>query len=278
MTLQAPGPAVVDVGRVRAVYWPGDEGVATAYAEMADGATEWPGLPESADYPIRLIVVPNQAVFDSVTHGQLPHWGVGAAFPATNTIILRSAWDGGEVLRHELAHLAFRHAVRFAPRWFDEGYASRASGEWSRLDALRINWMLLTRRTPTLADVNRDLRAGAGRATAGYALATTVVLMLERLGGERGLEPLLTNLAEDPDLDGALRRTYGLTLDQFEQRWRRDLRSRYGLLSAATSVSLFWVVLALVVVAVWVRRRVRDRVRRAALDDGWVILDDGQTS
>jgi hypothetical protein len=220
---------------------------------------------------MRLILTPNQGIFDSVTNGRLPPWGSGAAFPGTNTLVLILDANVHQVLRHELAHLALRNAVRVVPLWFDEGYASRAALEWGRLDALRVNWELVRGRVPGFVKLNRDLRAGATRSTAAYALATTTVILLERLGGERGLEPLIASLGTTSDFDQALRQTYAISLDQFEVMWQKDLRRRYGWLMLTTSFSIFWTVVGGVVLFIWARRRRRDRVRRAALDEGWII-------
>ncbi|MFP5355115.1 MAG: hypothetical protein ACLGIK_08170, partial [Gemmatimonadota bacterium] len=48
----------------------------------------------------------------------------------------RASSDAGDpirVLRHELAHLALHEYLGDLPtRWFDEGYASYAAGEWDR--------------------------------------------------------------------------------------------------------------------------------------------------
>jgi len=262
-------PSLVRVGRVTAVYWPGDEPAATSLAEMADRVGPWPGIAEPWNGPVHLIVTPNATVFDSVTQGRLPQWGAGAAFPAANRIVLQLSGDVRRVLHHELAHLALHSVVRSVPRWFDEGYAARASGEWDRLQALRVNWALLMGATPTLRQLDTDLRGGAAHAETAYALATTAVLLLERMGGERGLEPLITNLGETPDLDRTLRTTYQITLGQFESEWRRDLRKRYGWVLFFSSLTVFWGILALVAVSLWVRRRRHYRERRARLDEGW---------
>ncbi len=246
---------------------------------MADAEHQWPGLTDPSDYRIRLILAPSAHVFDSITGGRLPGWGAGAAFPATNTIVLVFGPDMRQVLVHELAHLALRRHVRFVPRWFDEGYASRAAGEWKRLDALRINWSLVRGRAPLLEGVSRDLRLGTARADAAYAFATSAVLMLERLGGDRGLEPLVTRLGSTGDFDGALRATYHVTLEGFEEMWRKDVRSRYGWLVMATSFSMFWSVVGGAVVLVWFRRRKANSARKEALDESWIVpKEPGATS
>jgi hypothetical protein len=246
---------------------------------LADRAGPWPGLPASSERPIRLIIAENTRRFDSVTLRQLPSWGVGAAVPASRTVLIRLNGDPRRILRHELAHLALHDAVRRVPLWLDEGYAARAAGEWDRLDGLLMNWRLLSGRVPTLDQVTVDLRRKRrAEAEAAYAYATTAVLYLERLGGERGLAPFLASLAADPDLDRALRSTYGLTLAQFETAWRRDLRGRYGWVLLLASFAALWVVVLLVVGTAWRYRRRRDRVRRAALDQGWEVLDAPEDS
>ena len=72
---------MVRVGRVTAVYWPETEFTAVALAERVDPAAQYPGLDAPQTFPLRLIVTPNQQIFDSVTAGRIPGWGAGAAFP-----------------------------------------------------------------------------------------------------------------------------------------------------------------------------------------------------
>jgi hypothetical protein len=257
------------------VYWEGAEARAIALGEMADAIRRWPGIPVPPEGRIRLIMASNDRQFDSLTAGRLPRWGAAATFPATRTIVLKPSGDFPRILRHELAHLALHSVVIRVPRWFDEGYAALAAGEWDRLEALRVNWALLRGTVPSLAEVDRRLRGEwAGEAEASYALAMSAVLVLERLGGQRGLEPLLVQLSKSADFDLALRSTYQLTLGQFETLWARDLRKRYGWLLFFTSFTVFWAFVTLLLLALWSRRRIRDRGRREALEEGWVIPED----
>jgi MYXO-CTERM domain-containing protein len=260
---------------VSAVFWSGNETAATALAEMADRSGPWPGIPNPPRYPIRLVIASDKRQFDSITAGRVPEWGAAASFPASNTIVLRLTPDHRRVLRHELAHLALHSIVQRVPRWFDEGYAARAAGEWDRLEALRVNWALLRGVRPSLGALDRHIReGGAAEAEVSYALATTAVLQLERMGGERGLEPLIEALGNTSDFDLAMRATYQLTAGQFEERWQRDLRQRYGWLLILSSLTVFWAFATLLLVALWARRRKRDEGRREALDEGWVVPED----
>lgn len=270
----AQGPEWVRVGRVTAIYWSGDGAVATGLAEVADRAERWPGIESAGRRPIRLVITHGGARFDSVTGGRAPGWSGAVAYPGSNTIVLKVDAGVREALRHELAHLALHEVVGSVPRWFDEGYAARAANEWDRMDALRLNWTLFRGIPPTLDEIDAALRGGVTTARDAYAMATTAVLALERLGGRDGLSPLVAALRREHDFDAALRSAHQVTLGQFEDRWRRDLKQRYGWLVAVTSVGFFWSVVALVLGVLWFWRRRRDDARRARLDEGWLLPPD----
>jgi hypothetical protein len=283
LALLLQGPVAVTAGRVTAVAWPGQERLASALAEAADRAAPFPGLGPLPDRPIRLILAPTRARFDSLTHGRMPPWSEGAALPDAGTIVLRATRPLEQLsaaLRHELAHLCLHWRVGHpVPLWFDEGYAAFAAAEWDRLDALRLNWQIARGVHMDLDEVDRALRSDAADAETAYALATTAVLLLNRWGGAQGLGPLIDRIAAEPSFDAALRATYHVTEDDFEARWERDVATRYGLLSWAGAVGLFWTVMALLLIWLVRVRRQRDRIRRAGLDEGWIVSeDDGPSS
>ena len=195
----------------------------------------------------------------------------GAAFPDAGTVVLLTDQPPNRqtaALRHELAHLALRWQVgRRVPLWFEEGYAAVAAQEWDRLDALRLNWQLARGVRMNLDEVDRALRGSRGDAEAGYALAATAVLLLERWGGERGLAPLMANLPQAESFDAALRATYHITEGDFEQRWQRDVASRYGWLSLLAAMGFFWLAIGAVLAALLGLRRRRDHAKRQLLDE-----------
>jgi hypothetical protein len=272
----------ITVGRVTALAWPGQEALAAALAHAAERPAPFPGLGELPPRPITLLLARTRARFDSVTDGRLPRWSNGAAFPDAGAVVILSDGPSGRlavVLRHELAHLALRwHAPRGVPLWFDEGYAAVAAGEWTRYEALGLNWTVARGVRMTLDDLDRALRSSAPDAGSAYALATTAVRLLERWGGARGLAPLLAQVPAASSFDQALRATYHVTEEDFETRWQADLRRRYGWLSWASAAGLFWGVAG--ALALWLvrHRRRRERLRRAALEGGAAVaLDDAPT-
>src|SRR5207244_2943689 len=175
-------------------------------------AAPFPGVGPLADRPIRLLLAPDRARFDSLTRGRLPRWTEGAAFPEARTVVLLSAGPADHLeaaLRHELAHLALRWRVgRRLPLWFEEGYAAVAAAEWDRLDALRLNWQVARGAPLDLDEVDRGLRSDGPDAATAYALATTAVLLLARWGGPQGLGPLIARPARPPSPAAPLGPTY----------------------------------------------------------------------
>jgi hypothetical protein len=265
----------VQVGQVTAVAWPGHVPLALTLAEDADRAYDWPGLGLRDPGPLRLIVVPDQARMRELSGGRAPSWGAGVALPGSRTILIRAdARDPVQTLRHELAHLALRRAIRSrTPLWFDEGYAAFASGEWDRLDALALNLAVVRGAVPELGELDGALRGRAPSAEASYALAMSAVIELARRNPTGTLEPLIELLGRGLPFDEALQRTTGLNPGQFAVTWREGVRRRHGILTWLAAGGL-WALIALSVLgAAWLRRRA-DRPRRRALDHGWVVIED----
>jgi hypothetical protein len=263
----------VRVGNVLAVARKADLPLAIGLAEEALQPRTWYGLGRRTPAPIRLLVV--RGAGGGLLPDQAPSWGAGFALPGARTIVIRAdAGDPHLILVHELAHFALHDAVRTrVPLWFDEGYAAVAAGEWDRLDALRLNLTVARGDIPGFFELDRALRASASTAEAGYALAASAVILLARRHPDHSLAPLLDRLAAGEGFDAAVLETTGWPLGRFEVEWQKDVRRRYGLLVWAMAGGLWLVLAVAVVIAVWYRRR-RDRPRRAALDQGWIVEPD----
>ena len=260
-----------------AVAWPAQLRLATDLARLADRPTAWPGLGLRDPAPLRLIVVPDERTLDSLTAGRAPAWGAAIALPGSRTILLRADQDDlPRTLRHELAHLALHEAVRVrVPLWFDEGYAAWAAGEWERFGGLELNLAVVRGAVPSLTGLDGALRGSSSTAEAAYALAASAVTELARRNPSHSLTPLLQRLEAGEDFEAAVQGTTGLSLDRFEDQWRRVLKQRYTLGQwliagggwAVVGILLFWLVR---------RRRRADRPRREALDVGWVVAPEAE--
>lgn len=270
----AGGPRVLASGEVRVVYWPGGRDRAREVLSASLRPLRLPGLSDRrGPVPATIVLAPSAAVFDSVTGGRVPEWGAGVAFPGAGTIVLplyatprRSPEQLPATLRHELVHLVLhRELPEPIPRWFDEGYAEWVSGGLDPEGAWKLRLAFLLGRVPPLDSLTLDWPWEAERAGVAYLLSATAVRQLAERGGPEGFALLLEAWKREGSLDRAIRSTYGMTLGQFEDEWRKEVGSRYGWLLFFTEMSVFWFGLTLLFLALVVVRRRRDRAKLAEL-------------
>jgi hypothetical protein len=264
-------PERLDRDRFTAVYYPSERALAKSLLEYAAATDTFPGLPRPRQR-VLLALAPDRRRFREWVGPGAPEWGAAITFPESRRIIMqgRSAGsDAGnprEVLRHEVAHLALHEFLGDKPpRWFDEGYASYSAREWNREDALAANLALAWRGVPTFDELDDDFTAGSVSAQNAYALAYRALVELATLDTARGLAPFFAAWEKEPSMDRAMRATYGITLYDFEQRWRQRTRRRYGALALVGNVTLAGFVALIAILPLYIARRQRDRRRLAAL-------------
>jgi hypothetical protein len=265
----------VQVGQVTAIAADRDVDLAVALAERADRSQQWLGLGRRSPGPLALVLVRGGPAFDSIARGRVPSWGAGLAIPGARLVVVRADEDDPfRVLRHELAHLVLHQAVRGrVPLWFDEGYAALAAGEIDRFDALRLNLSVARGKVPSLDELNAGLRDAAATAEVSYALAASAVAFLARKHPTGTLDPLLAALARGVTFDTAVAITTGLTPGRLELAWRNDVKRRHNLGVWLIAGGMWGVIGGGFILAAVLRRR-RDRPRREALDQGWIVESD----
>ncbi|HEX6558939.1 MAG TPA: peptidase MA family metallohydrolase [Longimicrobiales bacterium] len=236
-----------------------------------------PGLPANAPafgQPIDLYLAPNTRAFRELTGGRAPEWGAGVAAPEAGIIVLRaygdtrsSYEDVPRVLRHELAHIALHRYLGDAvvPRWFDEGYAEFAANETDSEGAWLLRIAFATQRAPPLDSLELSWPVMSSDARIAYLLAASVVQYLVRESGPQALTQFLQRWRSTQHFEQALAGTYGLSLDQLELHWRRDVKKRYGWLAVVTQTSVAFAIMAVLVLVLFIIRRRRDRARLAIL-------------
>lgn len=264
-------PLRLDGGRFTVVAYPRDETLARSLLGAAVARDTFPGLPRSRDR-VLIAIAPDADRFRDWVGPYAPEWGAAIAFPEERRIIMQgsaapsSAGDPIQVVRHELAHLALHEALgTLPPRWFDEGYASYAAGEWGREEVLATSFALLMRGLPSLDSLDRWFDGGSSRAGSAYALAYRAVSDLASLDRERGLTLFFQYWERSGSLDRAVRDAYGLTLDGFEGQWRTRTMRRYGALALFADLTLAAGMMTFLILPLYLARRRRDRRRLAAL-------------
>jgi hypothetical protein len=269
---QADSAQRLDRGRFTIVAFPSDLPLARALLEAAARNDTFPGLPRPVS-PVLVAIAPDARRFREWTGPGAPDWGAAIAIPDEHRIVMQGsgagsgAGDPRAVLRHELAHLALHEDLGdLPPRWFDEGYAGYAAGEWDRSDVLSASVGLVLHGIPASLDSLEDgFHGGASRASGAYALAYRAVTDLAALDPQRGLSLFFRYWKETRSMDRAMRQAYGLTQSGFEAQWRTRTMRRYGTLAVLANLSVLFALLAfLLVPLLWVRRR-RDQRRMAVL-------------
>lgn len=271
MRAQSEAPLRLDRGRLTVVHYEKDTRLAQSMIGAAAANDTFPGLPRPS-HRVLLAIAPSERVFREWVGPAAPEWGEAIAFPESQRIVIRGrdvpggTDDPGITLRHEIAHLALHEALgNLPPRWFDEGYASYAAGEWRREDWLATSMSMVFRRLPPLDDLDAYFYEGEQSASQGYALAHRAVAELASIDREHGLTLFFRYWKETESLDGAMRRAYGMTSADFEELWRSRTRRRYGALALTADFAVIGVVGGLTLVPLWLARRRRNRRRLEAM-------------
>ena len=269
--LEADGAQRFTAGRFTVVAFPSEARLARSLLDAAQARDTFPGLPRPRA-SVLIAVAPDEDRFRAWAGPSAPTWGAAVAFPSRQRIVMqgqRAGSDAGSptvTLRHELAHLALAEALGdLPPRWFDEGYASVAAGEWDREDALATSIGLAVRGTPSLEALEQMFYRGAGDAELAYALAHRAVADLMTLDPANGLSNFFVAWQTSGSFEVAVRQSFGRTATDFERTWQQRTRRRYGALALLANLSLAFGLFTVVIGPfLWQRRR-RDRARLAAL-------------
>lgn len=289
-----PGPAgaqlsgwVLDGERYREVagsraavrFAPRDSLVAARVLAVLEGYPPLPGLAADVPRGVTAVLAHSPGALDELTGGRVPEWRAGVALPELALLVVPTGEgtrildpEGRRVLRHEWAHLGLHQAVQGArvPRWFDEGYAQWASGGWDAGEAWRLRVLLALGSAPDLDSLSLSWPREREAARTAYLLAASAVTFLLGESGERGMALFVERWQAQRSFDAAMRATFGVTPAQFEEHWRRHVKSRYGWLLVASRSAVFWMLLALVLLVMVRARRGRNRERLARLRAGEV--------
>ncbi len=206
---------------------------------------------------------------------QPPDWADAVAFSPDNIIVISLTTSHHRpvsletVFRHELAHLVIRWSVGGAhiPKWFNEGLAIMLSGELP-MERFKALWPAAARgRTTPLRRLDRSFPAREFEANRAYAESADLVRFLSRYRGGWRLRELLERVREGEPFYEALSSTWGMSVAALEDAWQRDLRRRYSVIPSVTAGFTLWVLVAVVAVVAYIKRRRDIRRRIDAMED-----------
>ncbi|HEX2167945.1 MAG TPA: hypothetical protein VHG09_11995, partial [Longimicrobiales bacterium] len=262
----------VQRGDVVIRYWPGQERLAQSLLPP-EAALSFRGLPPDIlrrGGDVVVYLAPDAARFDSLTGGRTPEWGAGVAMPQLETIVIpgyvssrTGTHELPQILRHELAHVALQRHLGDAlvPRWVTEGYATWSAGQLDADAGWQLRLALATDRAPALDSLTLDWPLLATDARIAYLLSASAMQYLYSLGNPETLERFFNVWAQSGDFEASLREVYVISSPQFERLWRAHVKRRFGWLQVLAQTAFIWVIAALLVLALFIIRRRRDRAR-----------------
>jgi hypothetical protein len=203
-----------------------------------------------------------------------PPWAAGFIDPAARLGAIRlekaASYPYGtpeSVLAHEAAHQLL-HDARGAsfPRWFEEGVATWVGREWGVRDRLLLSGRILTSDLPRLDALSARFRGSLEQVDEAYAASFAFVAWSSRRYGETGIRSVIRE-ARIGSFERAWRRATGERLDRAEATWRRETLFRYRWLPVIMASSTLWLLVLLVAVWAWLRKRAQARVLLDAWDE-----------
>jgi hypothetical protein len=257
------------------VYYAGrDSLIAREVLAVLDAQRSLPGLSDSVPDQVRAVLAHTPEAFDEVTGGAVPEWRAGVAIPSQSMLVMPTregpsvlSLEGRRTLRHEWAHLglvAELGGLR-APRWFNEGYAQWASGGFDATEVWRLRVLLALGRTPPMDSLELRWPSGRTQAEIAYLLSASAITYLLAGSGDRGLAVFIERWKSTRSFETAFRSTFGLTTAQFEEDWKQHIKKRYGWLFVLSHSTVFWMILALVLLVMVRVRQGRNREHMARL-------------
>jgi hypothetical protein len=265
------GGTRLDSGRFTVVADARDDRLARSLLASALAQDTFPGLPRPRER-VLIAIAPDAARFRELVGPNAPEWGAAIAMPDERRIVMQGSGAGSDagdprvVLRHELAHLALHESMgRLPPRWFDEGYASFSAGEWTRETAFETSIGLVWHTLPTRDSLEAGFYAGASRAEWSYAIAHRVVAELAAIDTLNGLRNFFAEWKASGSFEVGVRRAFGMTGLQFDERWTSRTRRQYGALAFVANLSLVGGIFGLLLGPLFWMRRKRDRRKLEAM-------------
>ncbi len=225
--------------------------------------------------PARIVLADSVETFNETVGSEMPAWTSGAAIGSRNLIVLKSrrlAFRRGtnmsKTVRHELTHIVLGANYRMdrLPRWLNEGIAMWQADEPTFRGEFNLAASALFGRLVPIEKLDREFKnARNDVASTCYGESRSLVDFIIAQHGEDAVVELL-EASRSAATDEAFARVLGRTPAQLYREWRRWMQRYVLWYSVLSGVGLFWL-MALFVVVVYIRNRIRGRRKLAEWDE-----------
>jgi len=184
---------------------------------------------------ITIVIASSEKEFATVTGGQIPEWGIGAADPARGIVFLKSPrfakpeTNLNQVVAHELTHVVLGMILKGkdVSRWFDEGLAQYESGEGDMWGTILLARSIFAGEIIWLDDIDNVLNFRRHKAALAYQESRTAIDYLEEHYGRDVLARIIQALKKGDGMDNALVLSIGIGFHEFQNDWYRALKHKY---------------------------------------------------
>ena len=239
-------------------------------------AAHWLGI-EPAGHP-RYVLVEDYAGMRRKGSPTAPRWAVAIARPDDVMIFRLDLVDQQPSRRlelvadHEIIHQLLNHlGGPRLPRWFEEGLCTSYAGVPFLEAPSSIELTAAAGALPRLDETRILFLGNATEAAKAYEMGDRAVRYLLATQGEQGMRRLLAHVRRGTAFEDAFRLATGITLQEFEDRWRESVTPRVPFIIYLIFEHLGLALLTaggLLVFAGWLRWRLRRERAMASLEPG----------
>jgi hypothetical protein len=228
-------------------------------------------LNTASSVPVDVVLIPageNEARSDARLP-TAPDWasgftvaGSGVLFVRVRTLGVYPDRDLTSVFAHELAHaeLGALAGPGRLPRWFEEGTCMVLARPWDLRDTWSLTLALLFHERGSLTRYEGGFPEAAGAAQAAYAESFAFVSWLaENGGGAAALGRVARRTGAGESFEAAFALEFGLTTNQALEAWRASVGRWVRIGSILTGTTTLWLLVTLLLLGVWIRRRRHSR-------------------
>lgn len=221
---------------------------------------------DSLNYKPEIHIVGNLHRFEQLTANMAPDWGAAVAMPYQKRMVLKSPEKFNlnksleELLAHEYTHLYLAQEVGFGdlPRWFDEGMSMYMSSEWNWSNDLAMSKASVFGQFIPLISIEKINSFNEGKAQVAYAQSFQAVEFMISNYSTDAVRIFVEELAGGATKADAIYQATGSTMAEFEADYKIHLNQRFNWVSLFMDTILFWLFLAVIVVAgFWMKFRKR---------------------
>ena len=188
-----------------------------------------------------------------------PNTPYGYYSPEANALIMNMG-PGAGTLSHELVHPYMEANFPEGPSWFNEGLAIHEARERS-MDRVRTLWEATVRDSLLPLDsLSAHFPTRPHAVDLAYAESADFVGWLFERGdaGSTEVGRMLERIGDGQRFDEAISQTFSAGIGQLEDEWRTALGRRYAALPLLLGSSLAWIIVLVLLVFAYRRRRKDD--------------------